>query len=179
MFNSMPDSGLIGPGVRNIYPTCLRDSGVIRIGTATRSGNPSAWSGADCDYVLPGGNLVIDPTSTPYWSTEENAIDYESHVKGGFFTGSSYATALAVGVAALVLLCQDPNMIGDENIDKGAYRTHQRIKKAFESMGTREKAGGPLFINPWEKVFTDRLGDTNTCDKESRKKLASVMKQLL
>jgi len=183
MFNSVPDSGLIGPGVGDIYPTCLRDSGVIRIGAATRSGNPSAWSGADCDYVLPGENIVIDPTNTPCWPTEDNAIDYASHLKGGSFTGSSYATALAAGVAAgvaaLVLLCQDPNMIDTENINKGTYRNYRRIKRAFDSMGTQEKAGGPQFINPWEKVFTDKLGDINACDKESRKKLAGVMKQLL
>ena len=36
MFNSVLDLGLTRPGVRNIYPTCLKDSSVIRIGTTTR-----------------------------------------------------------------------------------------------------------------------------------------------
>ena len=54
-----------------------------------------------------------------------------------------------------------------------------QIKKAFENIGTQEKAGGPLFINPWGEGFTNKLGDTNACDKESRKRLASVRKQLL
>ena len=105
-------------------------------------GNLSAWSGADCDNVLPGGNIVIDPTGTPCWSTAENAIDYESHVKGGFFTGSSYATALAVGVAALVLLCQDPNMIGTENINKGTCRTY-RLRKHSKIWVHRRRPADP------------------------------------
>ena len=179
MFNSVPDSGKNGPRVENIYPTCLKDSGVIRIGAATRTGDPSAWSGADCDYVLPGEGIAFDHTNTPYWPTENNAIDNASHAKGESFTGSSYATALAAGVAALVLLCQDPNMIGTENPNKTTYRTYRRIKTAFNSMGTQEKSGGPQFINPWEKVFTNKLGEIDARDKESRKKLAGVMKQLL
>ena len=182
MFNSVPDSGLTGPGIENIYPTCLKDSGIIRIGAATRSGNPSDWSGADCDYVLPGEKIVIDTINTPCWLAENDGIDYASQNKGGSFTGSSYATALAAGVAALVLLCQDPNMIGPENTKKEtypAYRTCARIKKAFGRMGIQEKTGGPMFINPWEKVFSaSNLESIRTCDQESRKKLARLMKLL-
>ena len=54
-----------------------------------------------------------------------------------------------------------------------------QIKKAFENMGTQEKAGGPLSISPWEKGFTNKLGDINACHEESRKRLARAMKQPL
>lgn len=106
----------------NFYPVSL--DGVFRIGSATRFGNQAESFSGDSNvaqYILPGREVLLK------LGTESTEIQ-----------GSSVATALAAGLAALILHCAD--LADKANSQKSGtqkgkeLRNKANMKKVFDRM---------------------------------------------
>jgi len=107
LFGAASDQG------HNIEPNTLiypaMHNKVFCIGAADMNGNLDQHVGSGADYVFPGGD-----------SAEVQ--------------GSSFATALAAGLAALILHCAEyENYFRDES-QRSALRQHTNMNKVFEAM---------------------------------------------
>ena len=95
----------------NLYPGCVPT--ILSIGAATSTGEVSAIvRSRKVQFIFPGEAVEID---------RKNTAD-----------GSSIATALAAGMAAMLLHCADKVM--PETVHKD-YHTHAAILRAFRKMG--------------------------------------------
>ena len=110
LFCATSDKGNATPD--NLYPGCVPM--IISIGAATSTGEVSAIvRSRNVQFIFPGEAVEIDG--------KKNTAD-----------GSSIATALAAGMAAMLLHCADKVM--PENVRKD-YHTHAAILRAFRRMG--------------------------------------------
>lgn len=107
MFGSAADRGL---NDGDAYPGPAMPQKVFCIGAAKESGAPEDWSDRGAIFVLPGSDSGIGLPDG----------------KGGFKRdpGSSFATALASGLAALILLC----------VELSAHREKRKLMSNFASM---------------------------------------------
>lgn len=172
MFSSTDDKGLTGPDQARVYPTCLKSQGIIRIGAATQSGAVSDWSGKEVDYVLPGENIEIDDPMSGHnahlLEHPSSNASHHGHLTHPTATGSSYATALAAGVASMIIYCAEVALIhskaklepGQAPIDRQYIRKWNRMKGAFSKMSVSQP-GMPKYVKPWDHFATkyDRLDD--------------------
>ncbi|KAK8085847.1 hypothetical protein PG997_007118 [Apiospora hydei] len=134
----------------NTYPAATRKTkNLFKIGAAEPAGTATKWLGETLvNFIFPGHEVVRerqdDPSVTKYTPK----------------TGSSVATALASGLAALVLYCvqlatvaratkkgaagsrAQPSMEGFE-----ALRSHERMNKVFQDIGTTKDK----YIRVWER----------------------------
>ncbi|KGO44383.1 Peptidase S8/S53, subtilisin/kexin/sedolisin [Penicillium expansum] len=126
---------------------------IFTIGAATAAGRRDAIVGdmTKVDYILPG-TLV---------EGEEIPDSVVKNVK--YFTGSSVATALAVGLAALILYCAQIRMMrakeekGQYKLESGHFdqlKKHDKMKQAFDNIGTTNDN----YLEVW-KVFQKSTKD--------------------
>jgi hypothetical protein len=145
------------------YPARFNVKNVFRIGAATADGRvwPMAGDPANMDFILPGHN-VFDRKGT-----YSNLLD-DFHPR----TGSSVATALAAGLAALMLHCARLAAVHTKNegwadspgrggVSVEAYqnlRSHEVMRAALRGIGTSEE-GQHKFIEVWNRFdsATDKL----------------------
>ncbi|KAL4960196.1 uncharacterized protein BDV14DRAFT_183134 [Aspergillus stella-maris] len=125
------EEALIAQG---FYPVGLEQ--VFRIGSATRTGNLVKTHSGDeksVQFILPGLEVLLD-------NNEEETRT---------LNGSSVATALAAGLAALILFCadlvdQDAAIMGHHNrvVERGqTLRNTAKMKKVFETMSRESNQG--------------------------------------
>ena len=151
MLNSSRDAGMFSPiATLQVYPYALSHLGIIRIGSALVNGHgtharliASEWS-CPFDYVLPSEPVVFDRNLQP------SAALTDGTMLGLSYTGSSYATALAAGVAALLLICAGTDMHG-RYTDRKQWRTAQNMRTAFNMMA--EQSGRERIVDPWSCYF--------------------------
>ncbi|KAF9636707.1 hypothetical protein BFW01_g7603 [Lasiodiplodia theobromae] len=94
LFCAAPDQGA---DTTRTYPAAA-SAPCIRIGAAEASGEAYEWLGAaPVDFLFPGANVL--------WSRPGDLAVDSGTGGGGRLTGSSVATALAAGLAALALYC--------------------------------------------------------------------------
>jgi len=156
------------------YPHACRPADTFRIGAATES--RGVWdmvSDKDkIDFALPGKDVLLEEdtvASAAAGSLGDGSNDtptFEAH------TGSSVSTALAAGLAALIMECvrigrietvaQDSGSVGGGGADNTILQNdlvHIRTKKgmetAFRSIGTSSQTDNK-FINV-EELFTEAL----------------------
>jgi hypothetical protein len=127
LFCSLSDEGAGGNGYPADYDIATR------IGAATAAGKEWSWvEGHDAHFLFPGEGVEIDVR------TREIA------------SGSSIATALAAGLAALILHCVD---IAEPDQRRNLQQQHV-MKKAFQSLCKT----GNNYLKVWEvfKSFKDK-----------------------
>lgn len=114
--------------IEDFYPvSCTR---VFRIGSATRSGNLAKSFSGDLNnvhFILPGREVQLR------WRGDSKEIN-----------GSSLATALASGLAALILYCADRSdeNPSDTNTQHGNNLRHeQNMRKVFGNMSRASNEG--------------------------------------
>ena len=91
IFCSVSDQG---PQDTGLYPANCSRSELFLIGTATIAGQAWKWNGAnEVDYILPGTDLEVKIGDELF----------DRRLKKPLESGSSLATALAAGLAALIL----------------------------------------------------------------------------
>lgn len=152
MFCSTGDQGKCANDY--IYPACLPS--VFKIGGAKPSGNDRDWT-EDSHFTFPGEDLKVEIPS------------YIGSGQDSRASGSSLATALASGLAALILYCIDAT---DNDQLRERARSYISMKKAFKKM---TKADQPKYIRAWEWLKPE-LADLNKV--EGRKQLKEVMESL-
>jgi hypothetical protein len=94
MFGAASDQGF--NNAINPYPA--KAPGVICIGAAKWSGHVEEAAERDADYVFPGGTFTLPPSQTNHDKQPQQV------------SGSSFATALASGLTALILYCVEINL---------------------------------------------------------------------
>ncbi|RAH64892.1 subtilisin-like protein [Aspergillus aculeatinus CBS 121060] len=162
MFCSASDKGAHQCGT---YPS-KRIKSIFTIGAATPDGQPNSRVGdiAAVDYLLPG-ELVEGEQSPDLLDTK---VEY--------FTGSSIATALAAGLAALILYCAQIRMMREEGSEDqhalalehfNQLKTHDKMRQAFENIGkTNER-----YLKVWS-VFQNQMQDFDS--KSAQDKLDMI-----
>jgi hypothetical protein len=133
---------------------------IFTIGAATASGAADPWVGnlGTISFTFPGNKVETD--GGPGGDT-----------KGKEITGSSVATALAAGLAALVLYCVQVRLLlapeherQKARRDVQALKKHDHMMRAFKDIGTTE-ASNHKFIEVWE-VFGKKVEEKERYDQE-------------
>jgi hypothetical protein len=150
MFCAASDQGITPD---NSYPAaCSGTKHLFKIGAAEPQGTVWKWVGnpADVDFIFPGHNVVKErPKDAP--------ID-----KCRTLTGSSVATAIASGLAALILYCVQLGAVNAQALNPGqgrgsntvtmedfeAIKGHERMREAFLAIGT-----SPASLNKYVEVW--------------------------
>lgn len=131
MFCSTGDMGKSASSV--VYPACL--SGVFAIGAAKPSGDECDQTETSCLFTFPGKDVKAEvPT---YFEWEKNVLA----------SGSSPATALASGLAALMLHCFE--VIGNTQ-RREKIRNHLKMMQAFKHMTNQTEQ--PKYVRAWEHL---------------------------
>ena len=140
------------------YPRSCWTDRIFTIGAATAAGNRWEWTGqGKVDYILPGHEILVE--------RQQGTIGQQK-----VRSGSSLATALAAGLAGLILhsveLCDHDSSV--------LLRDHDRMNKAFKNM---TNGGSNEFIRVWT-VFQKHLQARRHVDGE-KEVLEKVMRALL
>ena len=140
LFCSAPDIGQPS-AADDYYPFgCTEVVKKFKIGAATADGSVYPWAGKEIDYILPGENVVLRQEDQKYHQSIQNCPK----------TGSSVATALAAGLAALIIHCvklgaiynaskeinKDINKGVTEKVNKGNNKDISKIIKGRVSTQT-------------------------------------------
>lgn len=168
MFCAANDQGIARD--QSFPAACGGTKNLFKIGAAEASGAVWKWVGdpADVDFIFPGHNVVKErPNDAPL-------------EKCRTLTGSSVATAIAAGLAALVLYCvqlgalhtqalnhqllQGGNAVTME--DFKAMKGHKRMKEAFMAIGTSQ-ASGNKYVEVWD-VFGPAAKKAEGLERERR-----------
>lgn len=150
MFCSASDEG-VGENLLS-YPY-KASSDIIKIGAADVNGKlfDKVGDTSTVSFFLPGKEVEGEGLTDAVVS------------KIQYLTGSSVSTALAAGLAALILYCaQARYLLAREDLREKARRdyellkTHDKMREAFREIGTTD-ASGQKYIKVWE-VFGRRVG---------------------
>jgi hypothetical protein len=160
------------------YPSAYKRQRFFLIGAAHDDGTAFGHAGKDNDFIFPGVNVNTSGGS----SLAVNLADRTSSTKES--TGSSIATALAAGLAALITYCfklsavaivttrlqhgkdytAGTELVKPEHVDK--IIEHEVLKTAFGKIGEVE-AGS--FIPVWKRfagVTLELESETNSDEKK-------------
>jgi len=163
VFCSAPDEGKF---TKLDYPSGPFQDRFFRIGAARANGTVFQWTPEDgITYVLPGVDVIRDQlaSNAPFGPPSAKGVtDRVKELK--FETGSSVATALAAGLAAMIIYCVKASILAlkTANQNKGPIvgsavqdddvlliTTPEAMKKAFLSLG---KLTSNNFIQVWEEL---------------------------
>ncbi|RSL53148.1 hypothetical protein CEP54_010537 [Fusarium duplospermum] len=155
IFCSVSDQG---PRDTGQYPArCNRDNSFL-IGTATISGQAWRWNGTnDVDYILPGTDLDVQ--------IHDDLFD--SRLRNIYESGSSLATALASGLAALILDCIALYNVKDLALMTDNAHAHARMKMALNSISPALRSSNrddDKYLHVWD-TFGKALEDDRTRDR--------------
>lgn len=153
------------------YPVASNPSKIFRIGAAKPNGNVWDWVGDinSLDFIIPGFEV---------FDREDPLHDVQAQ------TGSSVATALGAGLAALIFCCvqlaamhtqmsQPPGtkvVTAVKREHLGELKNHEKMKAALENIGTSKESQNK-FIEVW-KAFDK---DFQNSDKEKNWELVTGM----
>jgi len=148
MFCASPDQGAFH---NRSYPAASDTKRIFKIGAAEANGSTFKWinDGSAVDFIFPGPQAVMELPGN--LNAEEPRFTPLS--------GSSVATALASGLAALILYCVQAGAIhrdrekpaADLN-DYRALKAHDRMLIAFQQIGT-SKESDSKYIMVWNRFL--------------------------
>ncbi|PNP43868.1 hypothetical protein TGAMA5MH_04151 [Trichoderma gamsii] len=133
---------------------------IFTIGAATSSGMADPWVGnlGNINFTFPGTKVEMDGPRNDDSSSRE-------------VSGSSIATALAAGLAGLVLYCVQVRLLVATDQEKHKARRdfqllkqHDYMMKALKDIGTTEESNHK-FIEVWE-VFGKKVEEKERYDQE-------------
>ena len=156
----------------NDYPAASSPGKMLRIGAAKANGNAWDWVGDinNLDFIIPGHQIVERPT-------DEDPQNFQMQ------TGSSVATALGAGLAALIISCVQLAAIHTQISQQVAQaasvtptaitvkdltdvKKHVSMKAAFDAVGTSRESQNK-FIEVW-KVFDKAAKEMKPLEKDKR-----------
>ncbi|KAJ5018505.1 hypothetical protein K4K57_004844 [Colletotrichum sp. SAR 10_99] len=175
MFCSPPDS----LAKEDHYPWAYKPESMFLIGAAHSDGTQYNLAGNKVNYTFPGVNVNLDfGTTQRKGLTKSIALTKES-------TGSSIATALAAGLAALITSCfkasairliteqsnsYNPKSARPSPSDVERMTQQQVMKEAFARIGNKDRS---KFIQVWKMIPPDSPFFDE--DKEYEDKMAAVI----
>ncbi|RSL99034.1 hypothetical protein CEP52_010008 [Fusarium oligoseptatum] len=163
IFCSVSDQG---PRDTGQYPArCNRDNSFL-IGTATISGQAWRWNGTnEVDYILPGTDLDV----------QIHDELFDSRLRNVYESGSSLATALASGLAALILDCIALYDVDDLALMK--EKAHARMKMALNSISPAPRSSNRddgKYLHVWD-TFGKALEDDRKRDRVKLKFVVDIL----
>jgi hypothetical protein len=176
MFCAANDQGIARD---KTFPAGGREKNLFKIGAATDDGMVWKWMGElnDVDFIFPGHNVVKERyTEVPLLESCKT------------LTGSSVATAIAAGLAALVLYCVQLGALDNEGLnyqwgqrgsvvtmeDFNALKGHERMMEAFKAMGT-SPASGNRYVEVWHVFGSAKDKDRRITDIVERLKTTKTI----
>ncbi|KAI1288067.1 hypothetical protein F5Y03DRAFT_401844 [Xylaria venustula] len=184
VFCSAPDTGDISPEeLTSYFPVGCGIKELFRIGAAKADNTPWPQAGGRTivDYILPGHNV-----------TEKEGDQVNQNDKS-LKTGSSIATALAAGLAALIIhvvrmaVMRTYELKQEKSPDGGwitlteleEVRSHTTMRKVFDNMATDK-----MYVHVWAYFYNngrkfkeaDRIEDAVDADDSKREKWSIVTK---
>lgn len=162
MFCSSPDAGKF---TQYDYPSGpWGHKHFFRIGAAGADGNVYKWTDeAGIAFVLPGVEVVNDQANSSIYHAENKVIG-DNAAKIKYETGSSVATALAAGLAAMIIYCVKASILALKTANQnkgpvvgiaipdnaaGMIAKHEAMKRAFTCLG---EVTPNKFIQVWEEL---------------------------
>lgn len=140
------------------YPHASNPGHIFRISAATAEGRRSSFttSDGDVDFMLPGVDVVLNG---PFGGGDWGRPRPRSQAVGG----SSVSTALAAGLAALVIECvrlgviytaeakQSDRGVAIRKEDMARIRTKEAMSYAFNSISVNRRTGeNARYIDVWD-----------------------------
>lgn len=184
MFCSSPDKGQFHD---KTYPVAHGPDKFFRIGAAQADGNPSGWVfPGQVDYIFPG----VDVVRAKSRDITLKGVDDQGE------TGSSISTALAAGLAALVICFikieiayslenQDPQghvgrLDGLENHDLKTVQEVEGMKYAFTQLGA-DQGQNKKYVEIWSSLEkrTGALKDLRGNPEKARKEICQLARNLV
>ncbi|KAH0545484.1 hypothetical protein FGG08_000485 [Glutinoglossum americanum] len=142
------------------YPASCDSRRIFRIGAATLTGDKWKRVGdEDADFVFPGEKILVQPQHYPLAQ------------KCKTLSGSSIATAIAAGLAALILYMVEV----DNHRNLRAMTNYERMKAAFSAPGT---AGRIPYILVWD-LFKTKVQMGDEVVEDEKRIFEWVVKQLV
>lgn len=145
------------------YPYSANPGTLFRIGAASKDGTIPTFVGGDMNFILPGQDVTIKDVDEP--GATQNQSD-----SSALHTGSSVATALAAGLAALVIECvrlaakhatdgnrtaRDPDPIVLSDLTE--IRKKRTMEEAFYAIGHNNFSKDNKYVEVW-KTFDAPAG---------------------
>lgn len=176
MFCSSSDGGQFNDVT---YPSVVNRHWFFRVGAADSAGNPFSWAGPvdKLDYILPGVDVVKRLPGQARAAAGTRVRQKLDEMKTE--TGSSVATALAAGLAALLLTCAKMAAIHYTSGSDAAVRAmqeHDNMKTALDKLGLTSSR----FLQVWDELNTAKWqGYGSGDDREKMAILASRINSLM
>ncbi|KAH7147549.1 hypothetical protein DER46DRAFT_629636 [Fusarium sp. MPI-SDFR-AT-0072] len=159
MFCSAPDKGKF---TELDYPSGPWPNSFFRIGAAYSNGTVFQWTPeVGITYILPGVDVVQDQIKGG------SSKSGESSKSGKNLTGSSVATALGAGLAAMIIYCVKASILSVKTANQNKAAIHpipddraiqvakpDAMKRAFASLGSTTSN---KFIQVWEELDKARV----------------------
>lgn len=173
LFCAANDQGIVRD---DSYPANSSVTRRFKIGAAEASGAIWKWSGDPqaVDFIMPGHNVVKERASE---------LQFE---RARALTGSSVATALAAGLAALILHCvqfaaqhtlhTNPQRKLVTMEDFKAMKTHERMKEALAQLTSSSSQN--KFVEVW-KYFESPGKKGESASKEQKREIVTEVAHLL
>lgn len=184
MFCAANDQGIARD--HSFPAACASTKHIFKIGAAEAAGTVWKWVGdpSDVDFIFPGHNVVKErPNDAPIEKCKT-------------LTGSSVATAIAAGLAALVLYCVQLGALNTEDLnqqlnmlqqgrrgsvvtmeDFQAMKGHERMKEAFLGIGTSETSGNK-YVEVWH-VFESAAKKAAATEKDRKIEIVTEVAERL
>jgi hypothetical protein len=184
MFCAANDQGIARD--HSFPAACASTKHIFKIGAAEAAGTVWKWVGdpRDVDFIFPGHNVVKErPNDAPIEKCKT-------------LTGSSVATAIAAGLAALVLYCVQLSALNTEDLnqqlnmlqqgrrgsvvtmeDFQAMKGHERMKEAFLEIGTSETSGNK-YVEVWH-VFESAAKKAAATEKDRKIEIVTEVAERL
>ncbi|KAL4992920.1 hypothetical protein BDV10DRAFT_198732 [Aspergillus recurvatus] len=183
MFCSAPDKGIDSS---DHYPTAYGPDKFFHIGACKADGEPYDWVLVDkVDYLFPGVDVV---RSSRYNSRLKSSDERKP------FTGSSVSTALAAGLAALVLWfaligakysLDEKQGDGLDTDDVEKLRGIATMKQAFKNLGAGRSSSDTKFVEIWSMLeypaqsLRKHRGHADEDVKEARRIIFNLARDLV
>ncbi|EXL78263.1 hypothetical protein FOPG_07438 [Fusarium oxysporum f. sp. conglutinans race 2 54008] len=159
MFCSAPDKGKF---TELDYPSGPWPNSFFRIGAAYSNGTVFQWTPeVGITYILPGVDVVQDQIKGG------SSKSGEGSKSGKNLTGSSVATALGAGLAAMIIYCVKASILSVKTANQNKAAIHpipddraiqvakpDAMKRAFASLGSTTSN---KFIQVWEELDKARV----------------------
>ncbi|TVY59789.1 hypothetical protein Focb16_v003793 [Fusarium oxysporum f. sp. cubense] len=159
MFCSAPDKGKF---TELDYPSGPWPNSFFRIGAAYSNGTVFQWTPeVGITYILPGVDVVQDQIKGGSSKSGESSKSSKN------LTGSSVATALGAGLAAMIIYCVKASILSVKTANQNKAAMHpipdnraiqvakpDAMKRAFASLGSTTSN---KFIQVWEELDKARV----------------------
>ncbi|KAK0655666.1 hypothetical protein B0T16DRAFT_451309 [Cercophora newfieldiana] len=173
MFCSAKDSGHVSD---QYYPAGYRPDSVVKVGAANPTGLAYDWAGSldRLDFIFPGVEVVQQHGAGAPAGISKLTAE----------TGSSVATALGAGLAALIMCCARialvTGTVGLTSADVERLRKRDVMVETIARFGrsTSDKADGK-FIEVWNKLNTRTKAISRDGAKNGRLSVAQLARDLI